>query len=363
MAVWKGVVGVAAAGLLCACQIVSGLDDLEAAGGGETTSTSSTSGTGGGGGFGGGGGLGGGGGENPCAKGECENVFLADTKVPVDSIAVDYEYIYWAHRGTDPGTGSIWRARLDGTSGADEIAKDLGPTGIVASPLTKMLYITDASAGVSTLKAAQLDNPGSFTNLFMAPAGEEYRALSRSALGDVFWVEVSAQNIRKINFEPPLFMTAGAPRVIASDADEIFWFDGASISRGLITGGGRAAMAQSDPINTFGIAVDTTYIYWTVKVAAGAVFVKMIDGADQPMPIIPAQSYPSHILADGKSIYWVTEGADSCNKSVGSVMKAPAGLAGGPLETLAAVPCPSNLVSDDFYVYWGSGTTIFRVKQ
>lgn len=114
---------------------------------------------------------------------------------------------------------------------------------------------------------------------------------------------------------------------------------------------------------TYGVAVDGEYLYWTVKTSDGNVAItsKVAGGGSAT---IAGQSYPSHILADGKSVYWVTEGNDPCTQGSGSVVRIPAGLTGTPQEPLAnGMICATNLVNNEIHVYWGAGTMIYRVNR
>jgi hypothetical protein len=382
MAVWKGVVGVAAAVSLCACQLISGLDDLEAtggSGGGPSSVSSASASTGPSGGGGGGGGAGGSGGGaggsggmgggvvvNPCAMDQCENVFLGGAPAPIDSIAVGLEYIYWAYTGIQGKDGTIWRAPLDGTKQPELLVEGARPTELVADNDTMRLYWVDSSTGVFSIKSIPMNNVGPTMDVAWAEPGAVWRALTRSVAGPVFWADVTKQVIYKAGSFVPHFSTpTGMPWMLTSYAKELFWFDGDTIDRGLVDGGGRDLVTAADPA-TWGVAVDEQNVYFSVKAVTGYVAAKTKLGNDVPMAIASQQSFPTHVLADGTHIYWATQGTDPCTQGFGVIQRAPASLVVNPVDIELLAPgimCPTNFAMNDTHVYWGSGTTIYRVER
>jgi hypothetical protein len=387
------VVGVAAAVSLCACQLISGLDDLEARGGegggpsSVSSSSASTGASGGGDGGGGGGGGSGGGGSggggmggsgggmggsggvgggdvvNPCAWDLCGIIFLTPASTAIDSIALGLEYIYWATTGPQGKEGTIWRAPLNGTKPPEFIVAGVRPTELVADNATMRLYWVDSSDGAYSIKSIPMDNPAQIMTHASAEPGDVFRALTRSVAGPVFWADITKQLIHKVGDSVPHFDMAGAPWMLASYDNELFWFDGTTIDRGLVSGGGRMLVAASDPA-TWGVAVDEQYVYFSVKAITGYVAVKSRLDNNSPMAFASQQAFPTHVLADGIHVYWATEGADPCTQGSGLIQRAPAGLAGQPVEMLAqGMVCPTNFAVNDTHVYWASGMTIFRFKR
>jgi len=384
MAVWKGVVGVAAAVSLCACQLLSGLDDLEVRGAGGGPSSVSSSGAstgasgggdggdggggggagGSGGGVGGSGGMGGGDVVNQCALDLCGNVFLEGAPTTIDSIALGLEYIYWAVTGLQGKDGAIYRAPLNGTKDPEAFVEGGRPTELVADNATMRLYWVDSTAGVYSIKSIPMDDAGQIMVVAPASLGAELRALTRSEAGPVFWADVTNKQIYKAGASVSHFNTpTGAPWMLASDEDELFWFDGDSIDRGLVMGGGVALVTPAEGA-TWGVAVDQQYVYFTAKAQDGYLRAKTKLGNDGVAVITAPQSFPTHILADDIHIYWATEGADPCTQGSGVIQRAPAGLAGQPVDMLAKdMVCPTNFAVNTTHVYWGSGMTIYRVKR
>jgi hypothetical protein len=96
--------------------------------------------------------------------------------------------------------------------------------------------------------------------------------------------------------------------------------------------------SQSKP---YGITVDSTSIYWTTDVAAGAVTKADLSGA-LPGTLAANQSYPREIVSDGKTLFW-----NAGSTSVGAVS------VGGGAVTLTQ---PTNYPVSGLTLY---GSTLF----
>jgi hypothetical protein len=293
----------------------------------------------------------------------CGNVFLEDAKVQVTSIGLTADYIYWASIGAGSFAGSIWRAPLNGTAHPQVIVKGINPTHLIADTITMQLFWMDKSSGLYTVRAAPFTDLGAISNVTTAEPNVEWRAFTQSLAGPIFWADVTNQVIFKLGESAPHFNSIGAPLVIASDADELFWFDGDSIDRGLVMGGGRAFVSGADS-GTWGVAVDDNYVYWSIKGSGGYLTAKPKDSQDNFVVIASGQPYPTHVFADGNNVYWVNEVTEPCGTPVGVVSRVPAGIEFSPPEILASdVVCPSNFVMNGSHVYWGGGSKIYRAER
>lgn len=367
MALWKGAVGVAAAVSVCACQLVSGLDDLDARGGAvggggasSAESASAAQGAGGGGGVGGSAG-GGGGGVDPCSMEDCGPVLIHDTMAPVNYLATDGANLYWASKGTANAIGSVRRAPIDGSQLPSFVAS-AQPSGLAVDDVMQRLCWTDVGSGGSSVKAVSILDGAALPDIAASAAGVEWRALLVAGGGQIFWADITNKVILKAGFAGPYFSPTGAPFVLASDATSLFWFDVNSIDVAPLSGGDRSLIAQTFP-NTRGLAVDDQNVYWTVRGMGGSVWGNsktVIPGSGTPLAM--SQPFPTHVFAAGKFIYFSNDGTDDCQAGSGKVLRRSASLDfGAPLESLATKQvCPSNFVKDALYVYWGSGTRIYR---
>jgi hypothetical protein len=107
---------------------------------------------------------------------------------------------------------------------------------------------------------------------------------------------------------------------------------------------------------TSGVAVDSSYVYWTDEVGgidAGptntGIVLRMPIGGGAITTIATAQNIPLSLMADATSVYWVDQG--DITMADGMVMKAP--LAGGSAVTLATgQDTIFDLAIDGANVYW-----------
>jgi hypothetical protein len=161
---------------------------------------------------------------------------------------------------------------------------------------------------------------------------------------------------------------------IANDATSIYWAsqDGTILSVGL-DGGTPTIVASGQGIDTFGIAVDSTNVYWTYEGTAP----DFADGEVRKTPkqrgaitaLASGQTAPHGIAVDATSVYWTNsntnsgppKGSDSgSGMGTGSVMKVP--LEGGSIATLASGQAnPTGITVDATNVYWTSGATVMAV--
>jgi hypothetical protein len=353
MAFWKGAAGIVALVSLGGCQILSGLDDLEVRGG-EVSASSASSAS-----------AGGGGGMDPCGSGGCNPEFLVGTLVPVHFIAVDSEHVYWAWKGSSPGGGYIYRAALNGPGSPELLIKNVEPVGLVVNDSTKTLYWIDAinaGSGVYSVKSVSTSDVGIITDVDTSASVADWRALTKTPDGQIFWADAVAKQILKADAGLH-FSDTGAPFVIAPDATNLYWFDGDSIDTGLIAGMGHVKVATAVP-DTYGVAVDDKFVYWTENVENGLVWASSKNPMMGEVFLAAAVPRPSHIIAAGKFIYYAVQQAPFCEQGAGMIMRLPAGLSGGvPVPVVGGQVCPSHFVQTDDYVYWGSVGTIYRIAK
>jgi hypothetical protein len=120
----------------------------------------------------------------------------------------------------------------------------------------------------------------------------------------------------------------------------------------------------AEATGVFGLAVSNTRLFFTVKSQGGGVY-SVIKNQWNPAvaPFFEGEPYASHSIVAGPHVYWVVDGDKTCGKATGSVRRALAVEVANDVGTLAVEQyCPSNFVHHGGYVYWGSGTTIYRVE-
>jgi hypothetical protein len=402
---WSVIAGIAAATtLMGACQVLSGLSDLEAGNQGETPSSSgsasagasagasvgSTSGGGQGGvgGFGGAGGgvgsvgstagSGGAGGVSDGGAGgggipapgcdlpvdQCPVILIDNTFVPVSVVAADNVYIYWGSQPGPMGAGSIWRAKLDG-SGVEKLVDGVKPFSMAADGTDHLLFWTDIPLGNSSLRYTSTD--ASNFNGTLAASGQALGAIAigTSAAENLFFAEPAASTLNKVISAPgnvPVVFDGaldGAPAELVILGDSVFWHSSGGTRRRDIGGGTNT---YSTYLGSFGIAVSNGKIFGTVKSDPG--FVWEYDIATDMKTILFNTLFPTYMSANNDYIYWALDSDPVCLNGGGAVRRRSIPMAGA-IETLATpLLCPSNIVRSGTSIYWGDAQNrIFRAPS
>lgn len=201
----------------------------------------------------------------------------------------------------------------------------------------KSVYWVDNAAGA--LVAASTTTGGAATTLV-------------SGLGDINGIVVNAGSIYAnpggsvvrvaIDGGSPQVVVADAGAgVIAADLAAVYWgkieADGGALFSAALDGGTARELA-SLPWSPVTIVIDGDTIYWTVF---NGYVMSMPRGGGTPTTIASGLNAAYGLAVDSTFVYWTTQDA---------VMKAPKG--GGVATTIATSPATAFVAVDDAGVYW-----------
>jgi hypothetical protein len=374
---------------LGACQLVSGLSDLETGGpgsGGEggagsSAASSGEGGSAGGGGQAGGGGAAGGGGQvEGCtaAAAECPEIILSNAPVPVERLTVDGGYVYWSYKGQPnemPGmrTGAIYRFLIGSADAPVRVVSDSNPNSVAVSSKHGLVYWSDEYAPMATVlweSVGSIDKQG--TTLVNAAMGEVFRVatIAPEGTGNLYWASSNATLWAEDLASAPgnllgiVSQATGSIYAIAGDGMAIYWHGMNGIERPTADPMIKALVVTTTP-EMWGLAVDDTNVYFTERSPNGTVSYANKSGTNQVQTVLASmQSYPSHVAVDKyKRVYWVNDGDVDCAKGSGVVMRTSLGPEPDATKVLAVgLKCVSNFAQDSNFIYWGSGDTIYRAS-
>jgi hypothetical protein len=150
-----------------------------------------------------------------------------------------------------------------------------------------------------------------------------------------------------------LTSTQNHPSGIAVDSSFVYWTNRASGTAGSVAkmpiNGGAVTTLATSLDAPFPIAVDASRVYWANPVNPGNVMSVPLGGGT-PTTYASGRNAPSAIAVDGTNLYWA---------EVSGVYSVP--IAGGSIFTLVGISnpqrpiCPTGLAIDASNAYWSDG--------
>lgn len=382
MTAWV-VVSVAAVGGVGGCQIISGLDGIEASASGASAAASAVAATGAGGGA--AGGSGSGGGEPPSCPsecppssclptGDCEPYVVAASELgeTINYIAVDKLSgdILWSHQGVGDGDGRI--RHVSSKNGQITDILKVNPLSISTDGVFVYWFERSGelkvglpgSGGPTPIYTELID---SSTTLIAPPPMIVTSKYLFWAVPKQGWQDtVSGYGWRLVladlSGKEELFADPNSdPAVLAMHEDLIYWHGQGAVKwvRGdLKLDNGQIATGVDE--SAYGIAVDGEYVYWTEAKSDGRVMRADKDIKTDDVDTLTSAPFnqPHDIAVLGGSVY-VLEKGDMCGQ--GSKIHEIDKLTGALLREFPLEGCPSNFAQSETSLYWAVGTEIYRL--
>jgi hypothetical protein len=279
-----------------------------------------------------------------CDGGVCQPVLLASGVITPTAIAVDAQNVYFT-TNQSAQAGTVSSVPIDGGPVTDLVTGQETPDSLAIDG-SHLYWTTGDGYARWAPKAA---DGGGGTQL-------------ANTLGDTAFVAADGNSVCVVTGTviecgptPPNGVTVmgpsgGLPGGIALGSGSAFWVLQGSIDAGTVLSAptqGSVSPTTVVPGNggAFGIAVDSTTVYWTTRPIGNVMAVPLVGGT--PVTLAMAQDSPNAIAVDSTHVYWTNVGQN------GAVMINALDAGPGAASTLVGnLGEPLGIAVDDVAVYW-----------
>jgi hypothetical protein len=310
-----------------------------------------------------------------CSTGEC---LVTLAKLPMGegawAIAVDSSNVYWTIKGGCAGdggasTGLVLSLPKGGGTPAT-LATAQGQPQAIAVDMSSLYWVNESDcSGVGTVVSSELDGGALVT---LAPGQINPMFIALDSTNAYFTASGVVASVPKGGLPD-----GGTPKTLASgqgmsfgiavETTHVYWGNGSGDVMTVSGAGGTPQnLTPSGGCGTVGcgglggLAADGTQVYWSFQPAVEyanytVTSAKLGGGASNELG--SNQYIPADLASDGKNLYWTNYG--NMSGLSGTVVKCAIGGCGGTPITLATGQAnPRGVAVDDTSVYWAnSGNT------
>jgi hypothetical protein len=312
-----------------------------------------------------------------CTAHECQPTVLAQGQKQPWGIAVDTKadgFVYWGTNSDKPNDDAIMKI---GKDGKNQVLLAHSPQGQVSTPRgitvdDKFVYWVNGRSDMfdpGRIAKCAISGCASAGTLLISDLDEPLDIVLDDT--QMFWIEKTGARVARALKEDggaPKTMTGGLWAVgpveytVAADATHVYFAARNTIARVAKT---SAVADASTPayqeifigVDTVGVAIDDTNVYWASEDDPGVVQYAPKGGIPNGSVASTLASQlpnPHAIAVDATNVYWINNGAGLNTFVDGSVMMCPKSgcAAAGPKTLAAKQQNPKDIAMDDLAIYW-----------
>jgi hypothetical protein len=276
-------------------------------------------------------------------------VTLASGQISPYVIALDSADVYWANWGdgnTSSGNGAVVKVPVGGGT-PTTLASDLVMAGGIAVDSTNVYW----TAGATGLARVPIGG-GSSSSLSSSLINDSIVMGPSEVIGTTFGdglASVTTVGGTATTLAGPIGLGGQNTYGLAVDSTSVYWScfsDPCPVLKTPLGGGTSTTLATGHVV--FGVAVDATNVYWA-EAQAGTIM-KVPVGGGQATTLASGLVGPNQLAIDATNLY-VTAGGPGASGSSGAIVRVPKD--GSPVAYLVmGLPSPNGIAVDATSVYW-----------